>query len=322
MELISVIVPIFNVEKYLNRCIESLLNQTYKNIELILVDDGSTDRCGEICDMYAIKDSRVKVIHKKNGGLSDARNVGLNIARGYYISFVDSDDWVHSDYLKLMYEYLVNNNADICECDILITSNFVTEITDTIITTDLYDTKSALRELIKDTVFHQHVWNKLYKKESINGIKFPIGKINEDEFWTYKVFGNCNRIVKLNKVLYYYFQRNTSIMGSKYNLNRLDALKAKSLRQSYIQEFFPSLVNIAKVNFYNSCVYAGQMSLKYLDRNDLILSKKYINQLLKTINLDKNDLLLMTKSERIYAKIGKLNFWILCRIKNFLKKGL
>ena len=219
-KLISVIVPIYNVENYLVRCIESIINQTYSNLEIILVDDGSPDKCSIICDEYAKKDSRIKVIHKKNGGLSDARNAGLDIATGEYIGFVDSDDYIDKNMYKEMINELIEKNADIVSCAI---NNIYSDRTEIInIDEEIYDAELALKNLILGKNINQTVWNKLYKKEVIGNILFEKGKINEDEFWTYRILANSKKIITLNKPLYSYLHRASSIMGQGYSEKNLD----------------------------------------------------------------------------------------------------
>lgn len=320
MKLISIIVPVYKVEDYLERCIISILNQTYSNFELILVDDGSPDNCGRICDYYARIDKRIHVIHTDNGGLSAARNIGLKMAKGEYVAFVDSDDWVHKDYLKIMYESLINNDADICECNIFKTNVNLYDNNENI-SIKLYNVTEAMAELINDGIFHQYVWNKLYKRNVIDQNLFPIGKTNEDEFWTYKVFGNSNKLIKVSNRLYYYFQRNDSIMNEKYNLKRLDALEAKLYRQKYIKKYFSDLNLLAKINLYNSCVYAAQMSLKYLEEKDFLKAKQYINEIVKNIKFKKNDFIKIPIKQKLYIMLGSVNFWGICKLKNILNRG-
>ncbi|WP_426351361.1 glycosyltransferase family 2 protein [Alloiococcus sp. CFN-8] len=322
MSLISIIVPIYNVEQYLKRCIDSILVQTYTNFELILVDDGSPDSSGNICDEYARKDPRVLVIHKSNGGLSDARNAGLRIAKGDYIAFVDSDDWVAPTFLEYLLNALKKSDSDICECDVIRTtgSSFVPKN----IQHEEYENYTpvgALKLLIQDRVFHQYVWNKLYTKSCLQGIYFEIGKTNEDEFWTYKVFGRARKITKIFDVLYLYFQRENSIMSTSYNIKRLDALEAKVQRQQYITEFFPELSIVSKDNLYSSCIYNGQMTLKYLNGSEQEKAKKIIYEIAKLYRPTKNDIAILVGSEKIWIQLAKFDFWGTCALKNFLKKG-
>lgn len=320
--MISVIVPIYKVEAYLCRCVDSILDQSYTDFELILVDDGSPDRCPEICDAYAAADARVRVIHKENGGLSDARNAGLVIARGVYIAFVDSDDWVAPDYLKALLNGLLSRNSDICECAVLRTAEKTCvsmEANDK--TTETFDTVQAMALLIEDKTLHQHVWNKLYRRDTIGDILFPKGKLNEDEFWTYQIFGRARKISRISDTLYYYFQRPGSIMGEGYSLNRLHALDAKCKRQEYIQENFSQLASLAKVNLFFSCVYSAQMSMMHLNPDEYRQAKKQIERYCQTYPLTWQDVSSVKGSRALWCLLGKLNFWRMCKIRNHLKKG-
>lgn len=319
--MISVIVPIYKVEKYLKRCVNSLLAQSYSDFELILVDDGSPDNCGNICEEYAAKDKRIRVIHKENGGLSDARNVGLGIAKGEYIAFVDSDDWVATNYLETLLKVIELTDSDICECEVLKTTGEIEKYKKSDEQYTSYSSEKALELLICDKILHQYVWNKLYKRSCLKGIPFAVGKINEDEFWTYQVFGNARRITKISNVLYYYFQRGSSIMGNHYNLKRLDALEAKSLRQQYIEEKFPALTEVSKINLFESCIYSGQMTLKFLEKNEKKQAKIIIDNIRKQYSCNIRLLLQMGGSERLWCGIAKINFWGLCKLKNLLGKG-
>lgn len=235
---ISIIVPIYNVEKYLNRCIKSILNQEFKDFELILVDDGSQDNCSKICDEYSLIDNRVKVIHKTNGGLSSARNAGLEIAKGYYIGFVDSDDWISKDMYKVLYELCVKYDCDIAECCYkkVYDEGNIKEIKSG------YDIKmlsnlEVLEEMYKDSFAGSTVsWNKLYKNELFKNIKFPEGKLNEDQFTTYKLYYKSKNIVAINRCMYYYYQSNESITRSKFSIKRLDAIEALQDTRNFYKE--------------------------------------------------------------------------------------
>lgn len=316
----SIIVPIYKVEDYLPRCVESLLGQTDGNFELILVDDGSPDRCGIICDEYAAKDPRIFVIHKENGGLSDARNAGLEIARGEYIAFVDSDDWVSPRYLELLRQGLETTGSDICECGILRTGGAsCPEAAETL--PEVFDTVTALEQLIRDGKFHQYVWNKLYRRETVGDIRFPVGKTNEDEFWTYQVFGRAQRVARIDGILYNYFQRPGSIMGAGYSLKRLDGLEAKARRQQYLECQFPQLAGQAKQNLHISCVYSGQMVLKCLTGDERQRAMEVIGEYLRAHPIDKGEISQADWGTRLWLTLAEKNFWGTCRLKNLLRRG-
>lgn len=322
--LISIVVPIYNVQDYLERCIQSIVQQTYTEIEIILIDDGSTDRSAEICDKYIEKDNRIIVIHKKNGGLSDARNTGLKIAKGNYIVFVDSDDWIAKDYLKTMYDISKEYNADIVECNVLRTDGNI-EYANTIKNEKViqsYNTIEGLKLLIEDQIFHQTVWNKMYSKKVIDQILFEVGKYNEDEFWTYQVFGNANKIVKTEDILYYYYQRSGSIMGQGYKLKRLDAIEAKVERQQYIDKKFPMLSSVAATNLMGSIIYAGQMSILYLTTEERKIAYKYLKKIVSerlSIFRYKYEGILKHK---VWYWLAHISLNYTCKLRNLLKMNV
>lgn len=230
MPSISVIVPIYRVEDYLTRCLDSILSQTFSDFELILVDDGSPDHCGVICDKYSEKDSRIKVIHKENGGLSDARNKGIDIAEGDYISFVDSDDWIHPQYLELLLKANKDNQTAISICDFRKTDRF--EKSEFIGSTDIEI--KEIRSFFKEkNVQAITAWGALYRKELFFGIRYPIGRIHEDEFTTYKLLFQTDYISYVNEKLYFYFDTPGSIMNRPWSIKRTDALDALTERYHF-----------------------------------------------------------------------------------------
>ncbi len=259
MDLVSVIVPIYNVEFYLNRCIESITQQSYKNLEIILVDDGSPDRCSEICDKWAKKDGRIKVIHKVNGGLSDARNAGLKVSTGEYIAFVDSDDWVHKEYIMRMYKALKEYSADISACDILEVYKDDKLEDARNFSVKCYSTEDALETLIKGNTFRAVVWNKLYHKNVLKNESFELGKYHEDEFFTYKILAKSKKCVFVDAKMYFYFQREGSIMNT-ISSKHLDVLEAYVERIEFLHNNYPRLFKIDKTNFCVSCIYYYQKS--------------------------------------------------------------
>lgn len=320
--LISVIVPIYNVEKYLGKCVDSVINQTYENLEIILVDDGSLDNCPQICDEYANLDSRIKVIHKKNGGLSDARNAGMNIATGDYISFIDSDDYISDDFIETLYTTMITENSDIAECDIV---RFEDGTTPVIEKEDgeinSFSTEKGLSLLIAGNKFHQHVWNKLYKVEFALKIPFEKGKLNEDEFWTYQIFGQVEKVTKINKSMYFYIQRSSSIMGNKFNIRRLDALEAKAERQKYIDANFPKLSKQAKFDLFGTCIFMCQSAMKFMKGKDKKQAKMIIRNYAKENKLDDSDFILTNGSNRFWLKFANKYFFICCKIRSVMGVG-
>lgn len=212
---VSVIVPVYKVEKYLNKCVDSIISQTYKNLEIILVDDGSPDNCPRICDEYAQKDDRIKVIHKQNGGLSDARNAGIDVASGEYIAFVDSDDYINKLMIETLYKDMIVNNVDISVVGYKYVAEGEKISSDEEISTSnvrIVDKTFALTCLFGDNQIGNYAWNKLYARELFNDIRYPKGKKMEDLGTTYLLFQKASKISLNDAKLYNYLQRGDSIV--------------------------------------------------------------------------------------------------------------
>ncbi len=238
MDRISVIVPVYKVEKYLERCIRSIQNQTYQNLEILLIDDGSPDSCGDICDRYAKADERIHVLHKQNGGLSDARNAGIEVATGEYLAFADSDDWIDSRMYEVLHTTLKKYCADIAECSYRnIYADCVIE--ETTCTAEMVegDPIFALEAMLDWNYFKPNAWNKLYKRNAIGEIRYPKGRIHEDEFTTYKYFYQAEKLVFIDFSLYNYDRRRTdSITGENFREASLDAFWAFQERMKFVHE--------------------------------------------------------------------------------------
>lgn len=213
MDKISVIVPIYNTEEYLDRVISSLINQTYKNIEIILIDDGSTDNSGIMCDKYSEKDGRIKVIHQKNKGVSEARNKGLKVASGTYIGFVDSDDYIKCDMYEILYNNLKETESDISACGYFVFKDDLPKFDDKS-RIKIYSKDDALKDIITDGALTNFLWNKLFKKEIFKNIKFPKGKIYEDMYVMPKIICNTYKICFDSKKMYGYYKRMDSHVNS------------------------------------------------------------------------------------------------------------
>ncbi len=221
----------YKVEAYLRPCIESIINQTYQNLEIILVDDGSPDQCGSICDEYAQKDRRVRVIHKANGGLSDARNAGLDIATGEYIGFVDSDDYLEPNMYEVLYQTITARDVDLCICNFLrvdTRGNEVIAENRWLSSSDEFiDGHTAMARLVTNTNGYWSIaWNKIYRRKLWEKLRFPKGKIHEDEFIMHRIFDRCMGIACIAQPLYCYRVAPDSIMTSKYSMKRLDVVEA------------------------------------------------------------------------------------------------
>ncbi len=238
---ISVIVPVYNVEKYLPECIESIQKQTLKNLEIILVDDGATDNSGEICDEYARQDNRIIVVHKKNGGLSDARNAGLEIATGELIGFVDSDDYIAENMYEVLYNNMLEHDSDIAIGDIVYVNEMGMPLTEqnqgSPIKDECFTGNQAQQKLVESqNHYYVVVWSKLYRREIFQTLRFKKGKIHEDEFLVHHVFSLANRVSTVKQGVYCYRQRNASITTKEYSTKRLDALEAFYERATFYRE--------------------------------------------------------------------------------------
>lgn len=256
--LISIIIPVYKVENYLSKCVDSIINQTYSNLQIILVDDGSPDNCGKICDEYKNKDSRVFVIHKQNGGLSDARNVGIEKATGGLISFVDSDDWLLPNFYQHCYETLIKYNADMVACPLC--SFYEGEIKahirypgDDIVLDDA---------MAMESMFHGDgiPWcgqAKLYSRELLGDIRFPKGLLMEDKATTYKLFAKCKRIVFSRVEGYMYLVRSGSIMHSAFTDRNMKTFEIQKELNSFIRTYYPQVSFTAEA-------YTSRVSLSML----------------------------------------------------------
>ena len=260
--LLSIIVPIYNVEQYLYRCIQSILNQTYQNLEIILVDDGATDCSGAIADSYAAKDKRIKVFHKENGGLSDARNYGLEHVTGDYILFIDSDDFIVNIMCERLITVASSNNADIVSCNYYI---YRGDDDISIHTMSVQDDKRTFTGmdmlryyLLKTEPFDLNVvWNKIFKLDLFNGVepvRFPKGRVQEDNFTIFRLFLNANSIVTVNEPLYYYVQRAGSIMANFTRRFMIDTIESHMYMSDYLMNHCSSVKNELQLYLLNSYV--------------------------------------------------------------------
>lgn len=296
---VSIIVPVYNVEQFLPRCINSIICQSLKNIEVILINDGSTDHSGQICEDFAKLDDRIKVIHKKNGGLSDARNVGLDIAKGHFIAFVDSDDYIHEKMYSILLETMIENDCDVAE------SGYI-EVQDTKIIHNnpignikIYQKKEAVISAIMDHHCRNFVWNKLYKKELWENIRFPIGKLYEDVYTTYRVFNKCSKVVKIEQTLYFYFQRPNSIVNSHFTINKLDHCDALEGMMIFIEREYPEAAPLTSIKYL-------MMHLEYFQ--ELLIHRKRI---------ENSDFYIKNLTEKLiskkYKKYLKIDIKWLCQ---------
>ena len=268
--LISVIIPVYNVEKYLNKCITSVVEQTYKNLEIIIVDDGSTDQSPEICDEWKKRDSRIQVVHSSNGGAGKARNTALDMATGDYVTFVDSDDYIAPQMYQVLLEQFYDG-IGIVECNYSMVYDDSEKFKEErkIYKIHTYSAMQAMHENINDHIFRQPIWNKMYRKDVIKGIYFPTGNKIDDEFWTYQAIGNASKLIYIDQKLYAYRQQEQSVMHLLDAKKRLEALKAKEERHKYICKFMPQLKTESLNNLWFTCIYQGQRVLKDKNKENL-----------------------------------------------------
>lgn len=261
-ELISVIVPIYNVEKYLDRCINSIINQTYTNLEIILVDDESPDDCGRICDEYAKKDSRIKVIHQKNKGLSGARNSGIDIAAGEYIAFVDSDDYIDCDMYRTLHEDIVREHAGMAICGRYYEFEDGRRVQRYKLDKEIkvYSGKEAIIEMNNFSSFDMAAWDKLYRRSMWTNIRFPQGKLSEDFFIMYQLLDQAGKVVFNPKPLYFYIQRQNSISRNK-KIN-WDFIEASHNQMVYLCEKYPDMEDVARTAYASANMTVYNFHLK------------------------------------------------------------
>lgn len=309
MPKISIIVPVYNIENYLKNCIDSILNQTFKDFELILVNDGSTDGSLDICEDYKSIDNRIKIVNKKNGGISSARNAGLDVSIGEYIGFIDSDDYIHPQMYEILYNEIIKNKSDISMCDFervyefdknLLESNFVSSYE-----IEILNNEEALYELAeKNGVTYVVAWNKLYKRELFKNVKFKEGIIHEDEYIIHRLLYQVNKLVYVKEKLYFYLQRKGSIMDKKLSIDSSDYLLACSDRIRFFDE--KNLENL-KIKWQDYYLWKFFTDYPVLDKN-------YHNH--KKLKILKNDfrrllkILLKSKNNSIKDKISLIIFAI------------
>lgn len=285
MPRLSIIVPIYNVEKYLSRCIESILNQTFKDFELILVNDGSTDNCKEICEKYKRMDSRIIVANKKNGGLSSARNLGIDISKGDYIGFVDSDDFIDVH----MYEILLNTinayDSDIVICDYYKVNEYDIKKYEKMksnnkdIKVENINNIDVIERIITRDIKIVVAWNKIYKRSLFDNLRYKEGVICEDEFLAHRIFYKCNKVSIINQKLYYYIQRKGSIINSPFSSKDFDKIYAIKDRVDFLNEKkITNLIDKAEKSFMDYFVwnyFTGYQRLENIEYELKRLKKEF-----------------------------------------------
>ncbi len=283
MTKVSVIIPVYNVEKYLQRCFDSVVNQTLKEIEIILVNDGSSDSSGEICDRLEKTDSRVRVIHKQNGGLSDARNAGIEAAQGEFLSFIDSDDYVVPDMLEYLYINAVNSGAQIATGTMIMVKNGNAK-TSSDFTPSVFSPEKALENALYGPVSSLSVCNKIFKKELFEDIKFLVGKTYEDAYIVPSLFLKADKIFMSGKAVYHYvIDRQDSITNVSFSEKNFNMVDAFEFNRKKVCEKYPALFNVFTYRIY----YAYVMLFKKIIFSVDFKKNKYYNVLVAKIRSGK-----------------------------------
>lgn len=300
MPKISVIVPVYKVEKYIHKCVDSILAQTFTDFELFLVDDGSPDNCGRICDEYAEKDSRIIVIHKENGGLSDARNVAIDRAKGEYLTFIDSDDYVAEKHLETLYNALISTNSDIAIANITSFSNkdYNTKFYVPAEKITVLETK----EKIFETMLTPCACAKLYRLSVFDDIRYPVGRLYEDVFVYHEILAKANRVVLTGVNSYYYLIRSDSIMHQEYKLQFTDIIDALELRIKKLEEL--GLQQLADEN--REFIYSRVGAAFAFLNNTVPVNKKRLDEIKKIYDTEYPKLMKETDNPK-----QKFRYWLL-----------
>ena len=313
-EKISIIVPVYNVEAYLEKCVESILKQTYTNLEILLVNDGSTDKSGELCDKLALRDHRIRVIHKENGGLSDARNRGIDEASSNLIGFIDSDDYIDEDMYETLYRQMVASKADLSMCGHYDVYHQIPEKQVAEIKTWELMPEEAIKMVMEAKILSVTAVNKLYKKALFEQLRFRIGKIAEDAFIMVDLIHQCSKIVATNEKKYYYVHRENSITTQKFSLKFLNVIEAYEQNAKMISENYPDLYDVAIMRLNWAYFYVLDRLLVDNDFKDKVLEDRLISYLKK----NKRSILMDSR----FTRARKMSFLVLCLSRKLYLKIL
>ena len=311
-EKISVIVPVYNVEQYLERCVDSIISQTYTNLEIILVNDGSTDNSGKLCDELAKKDERIRVIHKENGGLSDARNRGIDEAESDLVGFIDSDDYIDSDMYEVLLKNLNNTDADLSMCALYDVYNNTPEAQVANKETWELSSEQAIKMVMEAKILSVTAVNKLYRKSLFTDLKFEVGKIAEDAFIMIKLLDKCEKIVATNEKKYYYVHRENSITTQKFSTKFLNVIEAYEQNSNIISEKYPKLKDVAQTRMNWAYFYVLDRLLLDDNYND----KELENKLISYLKNYRKDIL----NDPLFTKGRKIGFIALLLSRNLYRK--
>ena len=317
-DLITVVVPVYKVEKYIDRCVNSIIDQTYKNLEIILVDDGSPDKCGKICDDYAKKDDRIVVIHKENGGLSDARNAGIHAANGKYITFIDSDDYIKNDYVEFLYNLIIENDVRISICSHTVIYDTGLKIEKETGEFSVLDTKTAIKRILYDDNIDISAWAKMYDIKLFDDIEYPKGRLFEDSAVTCRILSKCEKVAIGSKSKYFYMIRSDSITNAKFNKKKMDLITSTEEMGQYILEKYPDLqdavnrrVMYAYLSTLSQLANSNEKHLK--EQNEMM---DYIKENRRKVLKDKN----IPKRDRLALEVTRFGFNIYKAFWNMYRK--
>lgn len=313
MPKISIIVPVYNVEKHLNKCVDSILCQTFKDFELILVDDGSTDTSGKICDEYIKKDDRIKVIHQKNSGLSSARNAGIEASCGEFLGFIDSDDYVEDDMYQVLYDDIFSSGADISLCGLYDVYGEKCIKNKHSIDRCVLDSKTAFKLVLESKLISVSAVNKLYRKHLFEKMRYPVGKTYEDAFLTPILLFNSNKVSYNPLPKYYYFHKEESITTKDFNVSDLNIIDAYKCHLDFVKKNIPELENQAMFRYLwahmivmDKLIKSNIDNYREVYENVFNVIKSNIMFILKNplfSNKRKVSTLVLMASPRIYNKI-------------------
>lgn len=315
-DLITVIVPVYNSELYLDSCIRSIVSQTWKNLELILVEDGSPDHSAEICDEWSEKDERIIAIHTTNQGAGAARNKALDIAKGDCIAFVDSDDYISPIMLESLLSALTQD-IDLVECEFyeVVDDNQKLDEVGENFKADVFTSLDAMKEHITDHYFRQVIWNKLYRRELIGDYRFPVGKEIDDEFWTYHIIGRARKVAHINAALYAYRKNQNSVMNLLSESGRLEAIEAREQRHKFVSKYYPTLEADSLISLYNICIFQAQKALLESANPSKVLN--HIKAVMKRYPIKEASL-----KYRLLYLLADISLETTCKIRNTFKRGL
>mgnify|MGYP001040700216 CR=1 FL=1 len=325
MPTVTVIIPVYKVERYLDACVESVVRQSYADLEILLVDDGSPDRCPALCDAWAEKDPRIKVIHRENGGLSAARNSGIDAAKGEFLLFVDSDDLLEPDAVRRAVDAQRQQDADL----VIFNLTYVDEANRPLpqpdfsgFTDEILDEDGVWQRcfsLAETRIYYVVAWNKLYRRQMVDGVRFPTSKKIDDEFFTYRVLGNANTLIHSTKVCYAYRQQSESVMHSMPISKRIQAVEAKTQRHTYIKNHFPELTDLSARDLWFTCIYQGQLALRELDAGAVRSTMADLTTVLKETPIPMQT---CNAKEKLWLILARKDIRLACRVRNILKIGL